>query len=121
MALDESDLLEVFHSGSGPGGQHANKAATNVTLTHIPTGVSVRIQGRSQWQNRQTARTEIARRLTEHHIADVRAEHRAQKTDHDEERSFSWTQWRDTVKNHSNGKSTSMKRALKGRLGGLLS
>ncbi len=41
--------------GSGPGGQHRNKTETCVIATHNPTGTVVRIDGRSQNQNKHVA------------------------------------------------------------------
>ena len=120
LVLDENDLREEFHAGTGPGGQHANKSATSVTLTHLPSGVSVRIEGRSQWQNRQKARAEITQRLSNEQDKLTRAAEQSQKSTHGEERSFSWVAWRDSVQNHRTGKSCSMKKALKGRLGSLV-
>lgn len=117
FTLDEDDLREEFHAGIGKGGQHANKAATSVTLTHVPSGITVKITGRSQWQNRQQARAEITERLTDQRRVVDRDAQRSQKSTHGEERSFSWVAWRDSVQNHRTGKSSSMKKALKGRLG----
>lgn len=60
MALAESDLRETFSHASGPGGQNVNKVATRVTLTHLPTGLSVSVQDtRSQAENRQLARQRL--------------------------------------------------------------
>lgn len=36
--INESDLIESFVRGSGPGGSAVNKNANCVVLTHIPTG-----------------------------------------------------------------------------------
>jgi len=44
-----------FQRGSGKGGQHKNKTDTCVRLTHLPTKLSVRIDGRSQNTNKQKA------------------------------------------------------------------
>jgi protein subunit release factor B len=60
IALDDRALLreceEDFFSASGPGGQHRNKTATGVRLTHPGTEVSVTAtERRSQAQNRRIA------------------------------------------------------------------
>ncbi|HXX29777.1 MAG TPA: peptide chain release factor-like protein [Myxococcaceae bacterium] len=60
LRLDDRGLLaaclESFFVGSGPGGQHRNKAATAVRLVHLPTGVAVTAtERRSQALNRGTA------------------------------------------------------------------
>lgn len=118
--LDEADLEEVFTRGSGPGGQHRNKVATTVVLTHKPSGVSVRADGRSQWQNRQTARAELARRLAEElhrttcgDLNDMRQDQigsgeRAAK-------SFTYNEQRDEVIDHSTGQKWRMSAFMKGR------
>ncbi len=65
-ALDESDLEEIFSSSSGPGGQNVNKVATKVTLTHVPTGLSVSVQdSRSQATNRELARERLLTLINE--------------------------------------------------------
>jgi protein subunit release factor B len=54
IALD--DLEESFARSSGPGGQNVNKVSTQVTIRHVPTGVSVTASdSRSQFTNRQLA------------------------------------------------------------------
>ncbi len=60
LALPHEALLaecevEVFVAG-GPGGQHRNKTASGVRLTHPPTELSVTAtERRSQGQNRRVA------------------------------------------------------------------
>lgn len=55
ISLDQKDLRWSFQRGSGKGGQHRNKTDTCVQLTHIPTKLSVRIDGRSQTTNKEKA------------------------------------------------------------------
>lgn len=63
--LDESDLRWSFQRGSGKGGQHRNKTDTCVQLTHVPTKFSVRIDGRSQSDNKQKALEILTARVEE--------------------------------------------------------
>ena len=64
--LRDDDLRESFARSSGPGGQHVNKVSTAVTLTHLPTGLSVTVSdSRSQSMNRKLARERLAEKLQE--------------------------------------------------------
>jgi protein subunit release factor B len=64
--LRDEDLRESFARSSGPGGQHVNKVSTAVTLTHLPTGLSVTVSdSRSQSMNRKLARERLAEKLQE--------------------------------------------------------
>ena len=60
LALEPEALLagcdEEFFVAGGPGGQHRNKTASGVRLTHRPTGLAVTAtERRSQAQNRSAA------------------------------------------------------------------
>jgi len=60
LNIRESDLDEQFVSAQGPGGQHVNRRATCVILTHRPSGIHVRWQTeRSQGLNRFFARRRL--------------------------------------------------------------
>jgi len=56
FGIRAEDLQTTFSRSSGPGGQHVNKVSTQVTIRHVPTGVSVTASdSRSQSTNRQLA------------------------------------------------------------------
>jgi protein subunit release factor B len=66
IILKDEDLRESFARSSGPGGQHVNKVSTAVTLTHLPTGLSVTVSdSRSQLMNRRVARERLVEKLRE--------------------------------------------------------
>jgi protein subunit release factor B len=68
--LRDEDLRESFARSSGPGGQHVNKVSTAVTLTHLPTGLSVTVSdSRSQSMNRKIARERLSGKLEERRAA----------------------------------------------------
>jgi len=49
--------------GSGPGGQKVNKSSSAVRIVHLPTKLSVLINGRSQYQNKAEALRIITARV----------------------------------------------------------
>ena len=60
----ERDCDMEFFIASGPGGQHRNKVATAVRLTHRPSGTVVTAtERRSQYANREAAFARMAARL----------------------------------------------------------
>jgi peptide chain release factor 1 len=61
--LDERDVDIKTSRGSGPGGQHRNKTDSCVTATHKPTGVSVKIDMKSQHQSKEMALKILASKI----------------------------------------------------------
>ena len=60
----ERDSDVSFFVAGGPGGQHRNKVATGVRLTHRPSGIVVTAtERRSQAANREMAFARLAERL----------------------------------------------------------
>jgi peptide chain release factor len=63
-ALNDHDLRFETLRASGPGGQHVNKTDSAVRATHIPSGLSVKVQTeRSQHANKRLARALLAHKL----------------------------------------------------------
>lgn len=65
FTLDPRDVDLTVSRGSGPGGQHRNKTESCVTATHKPTGVSVRIDMRSQHESKAMALKILTTRVSE--------------------------------------------------------
>ncbi len=62
--LKDKDLRFETLRASGPGGQHVNKTDSAVRATHVPTGLSVKVQTeRSQHANKRLARALLTHKL----------------------------------------------------------
>ncbi len=66
IVLTPDDYREDIYHASGPGGQHVNKTASAIRLTHLETGVVVSIQDeKSQHKNRAKALRVLKTRVYE--------------------------------------------------------
>lgn len=64
--IPEKDVKREAIRGSGSGGQKVNKTSSTIRLTHLPTGIQVRVQNeRSQKDNENTAWKLLRARLYE--------------------------------------------------------
>ena len=66
LGIRESDLVETFVRGGGPGGQKINKTSSCVSLVHVPSAIRVKCQEeRSLTLNRYRARFLLCERMAE--------------------------------------------------------
>ncbi|MBC8369993.1 MAG: peptide chain release factor-like protein [Planctomycetes bacterium] len=67
--------LEVKYEATrstGPGGQHRNRVATAIRVTHLPTSVSAMgTERRSQLENKKTALFRLRYKLALHHRSEI--------------------------------------------------
>lgn len=55
VRLNDRDLTIKTTRSGGPGGQHANKTDSAVIITHKPSGITVRVETKSQHRNKELA------------------------------------------------------------------
>ncbi len=63
--LTAQDVEIKTTTGTGPGGQHRNKTESCVVATHKETGISVRVDMKSQYQSKAMALKILSSRVTE--------------------------------------------------------
>ncbi len=78
--IDPNDIRTDIYHASGAGGQHVNKTASAVRLTHEPTGIVVAMQDeRSQLKNREKAMKVLRSRVYDKIQSEQQAEFDAER------------------------------------------
>jgi peptide chain release factor 1 len=116
--MKDSDLKIERITGSGPGGQHRNKTASCIRITHLPTGIQVTIDGRNQHQNLRKAKKELADRIAEKAQNEQQSRKKARRdTAIKDETVIRTYRYKDgTVKDHRSGKTASLKEVMRGKI-----
>jgi peptide chain release factor 1 len=121
LRLDPGDIDERFIRGSGAGGQKRNKTSSTVVLTHAPSGIRVRVDGRNRAQNRETAMAILRARLAETRRAELQRARNAERAElvgsgmrGDKVRTIRVAH--DLVIDHRTGKRTTYKRYARGEI-----
>lgn len=119
FVLDERDVEIQRTRGSGPGGQARNKLETCVVVTHRATGLTVRVDMRSQHQSKAMAMQILAARLRDRAIASAAHERDALRRAQvgsgmrgDKIRTYRTQD--DRVTDHRTGRTTSLKDWVRG-------
>ena len=83
--FSDKDIQITTMRASGAGGQHINKTNSAVRITHIPTGLSVRVESeRSQHQNRKMALLLLNAKLQEKNLEQINAVDKTKHQHHHE-------------------------------------
>lgn len=122
IELRDSDLQIRSFIGQGPGGQHKQKNATAVEITHLPTGVTAVAQSeRSLRQNIEHAKSVLLERVREAETSRLAAERNGNRKQQigsgmrsDKVRTVQ--EQNGKVVDHVTGGKTSLKNYLKGKL-----
>lgn len=122
IKLSKQDLQIEAYTGGGPGGQNRNRNATNIRITHIPSGVQACANTKSRAQNEKLAMAAIQARLAEQQAGAASARRNARRSSQigtgmrsDKIRTIA--EQRGRVENHINGKRMSIKDYFRGHIG----
>lgn len=113
--IDKKDLKIEYFKAPGPGGQRKNKVETACRITHIPSGIVVSINTRSQVQSRKKALKEIENRLQkvkDEEKAAAKKAARDEKVKNEGKYVRTYDFKRQEVRDHRTGKRADLKKVL---------
>ena len=118
--LDPKDVTTERYKG-GKGGQHQNKHANNVRLTHRPTGLTVQVEGRLYHKNRESAWRQLQAKWQAHLQSATQAKTAADVaaqvgTGMRGDKTVTIALQRDSAIHHETGKKTTATRYMKGHI-----
>lgn len=115
ITIPDKDLSIKTTRGSGPGGQARNKQENCVVAKHLPTGISVRIDGKSQLDNKKKALSILQAKVNEiHNNVNLSSLKHKDSGRSDKIRTYDYI--RGFVKDHRTGKKIRIKEFMKGGL-----
>lgn len=119
--MEKSDVVATFTKGTGNGGQNKNKVETCVVLKHIPTNISIRIDGRSRIQNEELAWKRLQEKVYDYYKSlsdkknsDIKKEQVGIQNRSNKIRTYNIKN--DFVKDHITNKTITIKQLYKGEI-----
>ena len=117
--LSRCDLRIEAYCGGGPGGQNRNRNATNIRITHLPTGTTACANTKSRPQNEKLALQELQRRLSDKVRGDQKEKRNSRRreqigTGMRSDKIRTVAEQRGRVENHINGKRMKISRYERG-------
>jgi len=103
--------------GRGPGGQHRNKTASCVRVTHLPTGIVVQSDTRCQHTSLRKAMKALTKAIRAAEKREKQAKAKAERDDRiaNETTVRTYDQRRNKVKDHRTGREDRFTEVVKGR------
>lgn len=120
--MNKKDIRKAYIRSSKKGGQNVNKVSSCVQLTHMPTGIQVKVQDtRDRYKNEEIAYQRIFDKLKAiddiknyNDVENSRKEQFGKYGRGDKRRTYRIKE--DIVQDHITGKSCTWKEVLKGKL-----
>jgi peptide chain release factor 1 len=121
VEIKQSEIRIETTRGTGNGGQHKNTTDSCVVITHLPTGIKVVRDGRSQHKNKEEAMAEITKRVNNYYRTGVVSEEVEQRrsqigTGFRGDKIRTYTYKNDLIFDHKTGKKASLRQVFKGNL-----